>query len=334
MNIVFIVPTGVGAEIGGHAGDATPAARLIGSVCDRIILHPNVVNASDINEMPPNAFYVDGHMLDGFLAGDFGLQPVTANRILVAINPRENNSHIVNAVSASRSTLGVNAEIIVLKERLILYAEIDSRGCATGTVTGTNALIEQVRHYSFDALAIVTEIDVPRKVAYAYFKQGGVNPWGAVESIACKPISQALRKPVAHAPIDSGTFDDVKMVCDARMSAEFVSVAYLFCVIKGLHRAPQRIYSRNCGLWSHEIDLLISPDMEYGYPHDTCRRNDIPIMVVEENATILPRALKPDIRVANYHEAAGVVACIANGIHPNSVRRPLLPTKINTKGDE
>ena len=29
FNAVFIVPTGVGAEVGGHAGDATPAAQLL-----------------------------------------------------------------------------------------------------------------------------------------------------------------------------------------------------------------------------------------------------------------------------------------------------------------
>ncbi|MBW7990019.1 MAG: DUF3326 domain-containing protein [Planctomycetes bacterium] len=51
---VFIVPTGIGAEIGGHSGDATPAAKLIAAACDKLIVHPNVVNASDINEMSEN----------------------------------------------------------------------------------------------------------------------------------------------------------------------------------------------------------------------------------------------------------------------------------------
>jgi len=41
MNVVFIVPTGIGAEIGGHAGDATPSAKLIASLCDRLFIHPN-----------------------------------------------------------------------------------------------------------------------------------------------------------------------------------------------------------------------------------------------------------------------------------------------------
>ena len=51
FNAVLLVPTGIGAEIGGHAGDATPVAKLLSKTCDTIITHPNVVNASDINEI-------------------------------------------------------------------------------------------------------------------------------------------------------------------------------------------------------------------------------------------------------------------------------------------
>ncbi len=60
FNAVLLVPTGIGAEIGGHAGDATAVARLMAESCDKLVLHPNVVNASDINELPANALYVEG----------------------------------------------------------------------------------------------------------------------------------------------------------------------------------------------------------------------------------------------------------------------------------
>lgn len=39
---VMIVPTGVGAAIGGFAGDALPVARALSSVVDCLITHPNV----------------------------------------------------------------------------------------------------------------------------------------------------------------------------------------------------------------------------------------------------------------------------------------------------
>jgi hypothetical protein len=49
---VLVVPTGVGSEIGGHAGDAMPVAALAAQVSDTLITHPNVVNGSDIMELP------------------------------------------------------------------------------------------------------------------------------------------------------------------------------------------------------------------------------------------------------------------------------------------
>ena len=62
MNIVMIIPTGIGCEIGGHCGDGNAAARLLGACCDTLVLHPNVVNASVINEMPANSLYVDNYL--------------------------------------------------------------------------------------------------------------------------------------------------------------------------------------------------------------------------------------------------------------------------------
>jgi hypothetical protein len=65
FNAVLLVPTGIGAAIGGHAGDAGPASRLLATVCDNLITHPNVVNASDINEMTENTLYVEAGCLWG-----------------------------------------------------------------------------------------------------------------------------------------------------------------------------------------------------------------------------------------------------------------------------
>ena len=80
------MPTGIGAELGGHAGDAGPVARLLAEVSDTLILHPNVVNASDINEMPANALYVEGSVITRLLLGTAGLLPVRSNRVLVVID--------------------------------------------------------------------------------------------------------------------------------------------------------------------------------------------------------------------------------------------------------
>ena len=85
FNSVMLVPTGIGAEIGGHAGDAAPAASLISSVCDSMITHPNVLNASDLIQIPSNALYVEGSIITRMLLGTDRLLPVRSNRVLVLI---------------------------------------------------------------------------------------------------------------------------------------------------------------------------------------------------------------------------------------------------------
>ena len=73
FNAVMLIPTGVDCAIGGHAGDATPAARLLASLCDNLVLHPNVVNASDVNEQTENCLYVEGSLICRLMMGTVGL---------------------------------------------------------------------------------------------------------------------------------------------------------------------------------------------------------------------------------------------------------------------
>lgn len=325
MNVVFIVPTGIGAEIGGHAGDATPAAKLIASLCDNFITHPNVVNASDINEMPENALYVEGSILDRFLNGEFFLEKVSFNRILLVVNSPVTNE-IINAVSAARATIGACVEIEELKVPLRMIAS-KKNGIATGEVSGYLELVTQVSHRVFDSLAIVSKIEVDEAVVLEYFKNGGVNPWGGVEAKASRLIATLLDKPVAHAPFGH-TLEDYNEVVDPRMAAEFVSVCYLHSVLKGLHKAPR--ISRGRGLSVEDVDCLISPDGCYGRPHRLCVDRNIPVVMVEENKTVLN--IKPSSRVIvvrNYLEAAGFVSALRAGIDYKSVLRPLSRTIIH-----
>ena len=328
MNAVMIVPTGLGCEIGGHAGDANAAARLLAACCDTLIVHPNVVNASDINEMTDNMLYVEGSLLDKFLRGEIQLRRVNRNRVLVAVNPPL-KAETVNAVSAARATLGLEAEVVVLNTPLVMQGRYDSNGVATGEVTGWRELLEQVGAYDFDALAVTSPIDVDFEVADRYFALGGVNPWGGVEAIASRMIAGELLKPVAHAPIESGNIV-FKEIADPRMAAELISQCYLHCVLKGLHRAP-RI---GPGLSVQDIDYLISPFGCTGEPHKACRDAGIPVIVVRENTCVLSDApLDNFIYVESYLDAAGLLMCERAGVSLESVRRPLAATTILPGGN-
>jgi len=328
VNVVMIIPTGIGCEIGGHAGDANPVAKLLGACCDKLILHPNVVNASDINEMPPNSLYVEGSMLDRFLEGQIELQEVYNNRILVVVNSPV-RSDTLNAVSAARSTIGLNAEIVVLDTPLEMIGWFGKDGRATGEVLGWEELVQQVWQYEFDALAIATPIVIEKDVALEYYRSGGVNPWGGVEAKASKLISDKLNLPVAHASVENAdkevkTFAETNVV-DPRIAPEAISLCYIHCILKGLHRAPQI----GKGLSVDDMDCLITPVGCVGRPHEACLEAGIPIIAVKENTTCLSDTMPDEfILVENYLEAAGLIMSMQAGIMPSSVRRPLHKTKV------
>lgn len=329
MNVVMIIPTGIGCEIGGHAGDATPAAKLLGACCDKLILHPNVVNASDINEMPPNALYVEGSLLDRFLEGKIELQEVRQNKILLVVNPPM-RPETINAASAARATIGADIEICELRQPLHMKATLNGRK-ASGVIRGWQSLCEQVAEYDYDALAIASAIDCDTDRALRYFKAGGVNPWGAVEALVSALIAEQLDKPVAHAPVES---DDPEMntfneVVDPRMAAEAVSLAYLHCVLKGLHKAP-RVAEK--GLSVRDVDALVTPVGCVGPPHHACMEAGIPIIAVKENTCVMDDPMPDFILVDNYLEAAGLLMSMRVGVLPESVRRPLSETRVRHEG--
>lgn len=331
MHVVFIVPTGIGAEIGGHAGDATPAAKLIASLCDRLFIHPNVVNASDLNEMTENMLYVEGSLLDRFLEGQIGLEEVYSNRMLLAVN--EVRSEVVNAVSGARATMGATIEIVKLDTPLRMVATRVG-GKASGDIYGLEAAVAQLSQYEFDVLVVNTPIETDEEAVKNYLtSDGGVNLWGGVEARLSKEMSHEIGKPVIHAPVENSalckTFDEV---VDPRKAAEMVSVCYLHCCLKGGHVAPE-ISMMDTAYWNSDIDFLVTPAHVVGRPHLACLKEGIPVIAVEENKTILHDEM-PDsfILVKNYLEAAGVIAAMKAGVAVSSVRRPLPKTEVNAGG--
>ena len=217
-------------------------------------------------------------------------------------------------------------------------ARMEEYGRAWGEVKGDIQLYRQVSEYEFDALAICTPIAVSDEIAMNYLKNGGINPWGGIEAIASRLISNSIDKPVAHAPFGSGVMETFKEVVDPRMSAEMVSICYLHCVLKGLHKAP-RINMRHAGsgLSVEDVSCLITPAGCVGEPHWACAKHNIPIIVVKENQTCLndEPIVHTDawhstnfIEVENYIEAAGLLSCWKAGVTVESIRRPISHTKV------
>jgi len=347
---VLLVPTGVGAEIGGHAGDAGPVAKLIAAVCDRLITHPNVVNASDINEIPANGLYVEGSVICRLLMGTVGLQPVRSNRLLVILDSHEDRDFVdaaINSVSAARASYGLNcARVVVLDPPIRLAAHYTSAGSAAGNIEGLDRVCRVLDMYrgEYDAVAISSVIDVPPSLHMEYFQSEGrmVNPWGGVEAMLTHAVSSLYDVPSAHSPmLESEDIADLEPgVVDPRMAAEAVSLTFLQCILKGLQRSPRILSGAEAvphsgTITAADVSCLIIPEGCLGLPTLAALEQGIPVIAVRENRNLmrnnladLPWQADKFYAAENYWEAAGVIAALKAGITPSSTRRPLQGTNV------
>jgi hypothetical protein len=351
FNVVFLVPTGINATIGGHAGDAGPVARLLSSACDTLILHPNVVNASDINEMPENSLYVEGSVICRLLMGTVGLFRVRANRVLVVIDRHDEIAYsnaAINAVNAARACYGFDCpRIVMLDPPVKLVSEYTSTGRAAGRVDNLAEFLDGVRPFlpEADAIAVSSVIAVPPEFHQDYFESDGamVNPWGGVEAIFTHALSLLHGLPSAHSPmIESEEIESIDPgIVDPRMAAEAVSLTFLQSILKGLLRSPRietdpmLLQHPNC-LTARDVSCLVIPDGCLGLPVLAALDQGIPVIAVRDpdhlmanDLAALPWSPGQFCRVDSYLEAVGALCARKSGLALDSVRRPILPVPVN-----
>jgi hypothetical protein len=350
FNVVLLVPTGVNATIGGHAGDAGPIARLLAGVADTLITHPNVVNGSDINEMPENSLYVEGSVICRLLMGTIGLQRVRSNRVLLVIDRHEEVAYsnaAINAFNAARACYGLEgARVLMLDPPVKLVSEYTSTGRATGRVDNLAEFLAAVAPHAaeFDALAVSSVIDVPPDFHQDYFDSAGsmVNPWGGVEAIFTHALSLLWGIPSAHSPMfESEDVEEIDPgIVDPRMAAEAVSLTFLQSILKGLQRSPRLVtdaaaLAHPSIVAARDISCLVIPDGCLGLPVLAALEQGIPVIAVRGNANLmrndlaaLPWAAGQFCVVDNYLEAVGVLCARRAGLSLDALRRPILPAPV------
>lgn len=344
FNVVLIVPTGIGAEIGGHSGDAGAMAKLIASACDNLITHPNVVNASDLNELPENGLYVEGSVVTRLIMGTVALQKVRSNRLIFIMDKHFDkffNDSAINSISAARANYGLNCPNIVITDvNIVLKSLYSDSGRAAGAIEDLERVIDICEAFKseYDAIALSSVIKVPKHFHADYFKnEDMVNPWGGVESMLTHTISLLYNVPSAHSPMmeSKDTLNLEPGVVDPRKSAEAVSVTFLNSILKGLQRSPRIItdsdlFYNSDLIHASNISCLIIPDGCVGLPTLAAIEQGIPVIAVKENKNRMENKLEDFpfphgklIVVDNYLEAVGVMHALKAGVALDSVRRPI-----------
>ncbi|MBD1214155.1 MAG: DUF3326 domain-containing protein [Dolichospermum sp.] len=336
--VILIIPTGIGAAIGGYAGDALPVARIISRVCDRLITHPNVMNGASLYWNIPNAFYVEGYGLDKFAAGEWGLRPVRSNRVGLlldqGIEPELMLRHL-QVADAARATLGLNITNHVITDApLNVELRTSPTGTSWGTIGNPDSLLRAAEKLIIQekaqAIAVVTRFpDDMDETALQNYRQGqGVDPLAGAEAVISHLLVHTFKIPCAHAPALSPAPTATNL--SPRAAAEELGYTFLPCVLVGLSNAPQFIINTesyrplSTDLWADQVDALIIPDTSCGSSALlSLSQSQCQIITVTENKTLLqvsaPMLKISTLQVNSYLEAVGVLVAHKAGINPFSL---------------
>ncbi len=244
--VVLIIPTGIGAAIGGYAGDGLPVARAIAQVADTLITHPNVLNGAQLYWPMANTLYVEGYALDQFAAGTWGLQPVHCNRVGLlldqAIEPELRLRHL-QVADAARATLGLTlTDYVVTDAPLNVAIRTSTSGASWGTIGNPDSLLRAaerlIKDAKAEAIAVVARFPEPENIGVleAYRHGQGVDPLAGAEAVISHLIVRTFQIPTAHAPALSPLAIDPQL--SPRSAAEELGYTFLPCVLVGLSRAP------------------------------------------------------------------------------------------------
>lgn len=336
--VVLIVPTGIGAAIGGYAGDALPVVRAIAQVADRVITHPNVLNGAQLYWSLPNVFYVEGYGLDQFAAGRWGLQSVHQNPVgLVldqAIEPELRSRHL-QAADAARATLGLHlTDYVTTDQPLGVELQTAASGATWGTIRHPDSLLRAVEtsltQTGARAIAVVARFpdDTESEALHNYRHGHGVDPLAGAEAIISHLVVRTFQVPCAHAPALTPLPLDPHL--SPRSAAEELGYTFLPCVLVGLSRAPQFVTTPSLeALWATHVDAIVVPDSACGGSAVLNLSQSAHVVTVQNNQTRMKTT--PDqlgirsLRVNSYLEALGALVAHRAGIHPNALSPTLSP---------
>ncbi len=330
---LLLIPTGIGARMGGFAGDALPIARTLAVAAEQVITHPNVLNGASLFWPMENVLYVEGYGLDQFCARVWNLRPVRQNRVGVVLDagiPADLQQRHIQVIQAAQATLGLDiGPWRLTRQPLGISISHSPSGASQGSLAHPEALLEAAQelvHLGAEAIAVVARF--PDDLDFSQYEQGmGVDPLAGVEAIISHLVVRQLGIPCAHAPAFYA--ETQPKAVHPRAAAEEVGFTFLPSVLAGLSYAPQFVKppAQPVDIQAEQVDSVIAPATAFGGPgllHLASRPHPPLFLAVEENTTVMqvhPRQLGiPYVSVSSYLEAIGAVVAHRAGVALSSLR--------------
>ncbi|MFM7313277.1 MAG: DUF3326 domain-containing protein [Cyanobium sp.] len=245
---LLVIPTGIGCDLGGYAGDGLPAARLLAAASGCLITHPNVMNAASLYWSDRRIHYVEGWALDRFAAGELALAPRPAQTVGVLLDAGIEPELLLRhrqVIDACRASLGLPiGPVLQTDAPLEVSLQLGESGSSWGTLAHPDALLragERLVEAGATAIAVVARFpDDPDSEALASYRAGsGVDALAGAEAVISHLLVRHLGIPCAHAPALEPLPLDPQL--DPRAAAEELGHTFLPCVLVGLSRAPDLI---------------------------------------------------------------------------------------------
>lgn len=338
---LLVVPTGVGCELGGYAGDALPAARLLAAASGCLITHPNVMNGATLYWSDRRMHYVEGWALDRFATAQLALRPVRRQRVGLLLDgglePELRLRHL-QVADGCRASLGLEiGPVLSTDAPLEVRLEQGTSGASWGRLGRPDSLLrggEELQRAGATAIAVVARFpDDAGSAALAAYRAGsGVDALAGAEAVISHLLSAHLGLPCAHAPALRPL--PISDELDPRAAAEELGYTFLACVLVGLSRAPDLVPRAAAADWSdpqllrpEQIGAVVAPAGALGGAAVlACAERGVPVIAVDNPCVlqVSAAALGLDVLPARtYAEAAGLVLALREGLHPPSLARPL-----------
>jgi len=352
---LLIIPTGIGCDVGGFAGDAIPAARLLASASECLITHPNVMNGGSLYWPDPHIHYVEGYSLNLFAAGEVFLQPVRQQKVGLLLDAglesdlKKRHLQVVDGCVAS---LGLDiGPIITTETALSINLEKGLSGSSWGNIEEPDVLLrgaEKLKKAGATAIAVITRFpDDSDDLETKLYRQGhGVDIIAGAEAVISHFLVKHLLIPCAHAPGLAPL--PINYDLDPRTSGEEIGYTFLQSVLVGLSRAPDLIskstmqtkensfFQVKTLLSDRNLGAVVVPEGALGGEAIlSCIQKFIPLIIVSNQSVLNVSSAKMRLDLQtdyqdkkvfyaeNYLEAAGLITALRHGINIKSLCRPI-----------